>query len=264
MIDTHCHLTSKGLFERVDEVIQQASAAGVDRMISVATRDTDARQAIDLASQHEGIFATLGIHPHEAQAWQDPHQIAAMFTELSTRPGVVAFGEMGLDWFYNDPEPDVQRRCFELQLQWICDHATRDAGTDLPIVIHNRQATDHTLAMINASGLPGERFVFHCFTGTREELEQILNLGAWISFTGIVTFKNSKDLAEASDLVPIDRLMVETDSPYLTPEPHRKVRPNEPKFVKDVAAFLAARRNMPPADFIAQMDRNARTFFRLG
>lgn len=261
MIDTHCHLTSRGLAERVDAVVEAAHAAGVDRMITVATNEADARGAIQLAKRYPGVFATVGIHPHEAQAWQDTDPLAALFTELHNHPGVVAYGEMGLDWHYDNPQPAVQRRCFALQLQWIAEQAS--ATDSKPIIIHNREATDDTLAMIADSGLPGSRFVFHCFTGDASELERILSIGASVSFTGIVTFKNSQALAAASDLVPIERLMIETDSPYLTPEPNRKVRPNEPQYVGLVAAFLASRRGMSMDDLVMRVDANAQRFFGL-
>lgn len=263
MIDTHCHLTSKGLAERVETVIETAQAAGVDRMISVATKASDARAAITLAKRFPGVFATVGIHPHEAAMWQEAPDIAALFTELHHQPGVVAFGEMGLDWFYDEPEPAMQRSCFAMQLRWIAEHASDDTDSNRPIIIHNREATDDTLWIIADSGLPGSRFVFHCFTGSASELENILDIGAAVSFTGIVTFKNSRELAEASDLVPIERLMVETDSPYLTPEPYRKVRPNEPRYVLHVAEFLAERRGMNIDEFIRQVDANAVRFFGL-
>ncbi|MEL7089782.1 MAG: TatD family hydrolase, partial [Planctomycetota bacterium] len=128
-------------------------------------------------------------------------------------------------------------------------------------VIHNREATDDTLAMIADHGVDGARLVFHCFTGSVAEVEEILAIGARVSFTGIVTFGGAKAVAEASDRVPLDRLMIETDSPYLTPAPHRKVRPNEPKFVTHVAAFLAARRGISVAEFVAAVDDNAELFF---
>ena len=196
---------------------------------------------------------------------------------------------MGLDKHYPDPPMKMQRAAFAAQLGLAAEVGARVSGigyrqdkaraeasesgssetrspipdTRLPIIIHNREATDDTLAMIRDSGIPGERFVFHCFTGTPDEVEKILAIGAMVSFTGIITFKNATSIAEASDRVPLDRLMIETDSPYLAPEPHRKVRPNEPKYVVHVAEFLAKRRGMTRADFTAAVDRNAVRFFGL-
>ncbi len=257
MIDTHCHLTYKGLHERVDDVIASAVAAGVDRMISVGTSPADARKAVALTRRYDNVYATVGLHPHYAADWPSPTLLAEALSELVEEPKVVALGEMGLDKHYPGPPLAMQRSAFAAQLE------LAESFPALPIVIHNREATDDTLAMIMDSGLPGKRFVFHCFTGTPTEAEKILAIGAMVSFTGIVTFKNAIAIAEASDLVPLDRLMIETDSPYLAPEPHRKVRPNEPKYVVHVAEFLARRRGMAVDDFVQAVDANAERFFGL-
>ncbi len=258
MIDTHCHLTFKLLLDDLDAVLTRAHDAGVDRMITVATTPDDARQAAALAGQHDNVYATVGVHPHYAGQWRGRGQdVAAAMRELADDPKVVALGEMGLDRHYDDPPIDDQRRVFALQLE------TAKALTK-PIIIHNREATDEVLAMIRDAGLPGARFVFHCFTGTQQELDAILELGAMVSFTGIVTFSNARSLARSAAGVPLDRLMIETDSPYLTPEPHRKVRPNQPCYVPCVASFLAQQRGMDESEFIAAVDRNAERFFGLG
>jgi len=253
MIDTHCHLTYDGLIERVDEVIAVARVAGVDRMISVGTSPDDARRAVALAERFAGVYVAAGVHPHYSTHGVD----LAALRELAQHEKVVALGEMGLDRHYPDPPPQVQRPAFAAQLELMSEFP------HLPGVVHNREATDDTLAMIRDSGVPGNRFVFHCFTGPRKELDAILDTGAMVSFTGIVTFGSARDLAEASDRVPIERLMIETDSPYLTPEPHRKVRPNEPRYVVHVAAFLAQRRGMSVEEFTETVDANAERFFGL-
>ncbi len=258
MIDTHCHLTYDGLHERVDRVVADALAAGVDRMISVGTSPADARKAVALAQRFDGVYATVGLHPHYAADWPNVTTLAEALRDLTGQPKVVALGEMGLDRHYPDPPMAMQRAVFTAQLELAKERP------DLPIIIHNREATDDTLAMIADSGLPGERFVFHCFTGTPEEVKKILAIGAMVSFTGIVTFKNAKAIAEASDRVPLERLMIETDSPYLAPEPYRKVRPNEPKYVVHVAKFLARRRGMAVGDFVSAVDANAERYFSLG
>jgi len=254
MIDTHCHLTYDGLRDRVEAVIADAQAAGVDRLITVGTTPADAREALRLAERFDGVFATAGVHPHHAQQAPDCCAIA----DLADHPKLVALGEMGLDYHYPDPPAEAQKPVFEAQLE-LMHQCPR-----LPAVIHNREATDDTLAMIRAAGVPGERFVFHCFTGDQREIDAILDTGAMVSFTGIVTFKSAAAIAAASNRVPPDRLMIETDSPYLTPEPHRKVRPNEPKHVVHVAAFLAKRRGLAVEAFVEQVDANAERFFALG
>ena len=258
MIDTHCHLTYRPLLEQLDQVLARADAAGVPQTITVGTSIADSRQAATLAEDREGVYATVGVHPHEADKCLDQSSLEDMFRALTAHPKVVALGEMGLDRHYPDPPIESQRRV----LQWQLDLAAKlpDAG---PIVIHNREATDEILGQLEDSGIPGSRFVFHCFTGDEGELESILEFGAMVSFTGIVTFKNARALAAASDRVPLDRLMVETDAPYLTPEPHRKVRPNEPCYVPFVARFFARYRDMEEKDLVAALDGNARRFFRL-
>jgi len=258
MIDTHCHLTYDGLHERVDEVIAAAAEAGVDRMISVGTTPADAEKARALAHRKPNIYFTAGLHPHYAEQYTDKAALLDALREKLADDKCIAIGEMGLDRHYPDPPIDVQRRIFEWQLELASDDTF--AG---PVVIHNREATGETLSVLSASGIAPERFVFHCFTGSADELDAILSFGAMISFTGIVTFGSAKDLAQASDQVPLDRLMIETDSPYLTPAPHRKVRPNEPRYVADVARFLAERRGLSLDEFMEAVDANAERFFGL-
>ncbi|MGB0767001.1 MAG: TatD family hydrolase [Phycisphaeraceae bacterium] len=259
MIDTHCHLTYNGLHERIDEVLRAAEAAGVDRMISVGTTPADAETARALSKRFDGIYFTAGLHPHYAEGYADKAALQQALLEKLADPRCVAIGEMGLDRHYPDPPFDLQRRVFDWQLE-LASNTDRFPG---PIVIHNREATDDTLAVLRASGIDPARFVFHCFTGTADELDAILAYGAMVSLTGIVTFNSAKPLAEASDRIPLERLMIETDSPYLTPAPHRKVRPNEPRYVAEVARFLADRRGQSLDDFTAAVDANAERFFGL-
>jgi TatD DNase family protein len=259
MIDTHCHLTYDGLHERVDQVLADAADAGVDRVISVGTTPADAERARALSQRKANVYFTAGLHPHYAEQFTDKAALLDALREKLADDKCVAIGEMGLDRHYPDPPFDVQRRAFEWQLELASDVANFRG----PVVIHNREATDDTLAVLRGCGVAPERFVFHCFTGAADELDAILGFGANVSFTGIVTFNSAKALAQASDRVPIDRLMIETDSPYLTPEPHRKVRPNEPRYVADVARFLADRRGMTLDEFTAVVDANAERFFGL-
>jgi TatD DNase family protein len=256
MIDTHCHLTYAPLSDQLDEVLAKAKEMGVDRMITVGTSPDDAVKAAFLAIDHPGIYATAGLHPSYSGDWLDEDKVKTQLRILLTHERVVAVGEMGLDCHYADPPLDLQQGAFEWQLDLMKE-------TGLPGVIHNRQATDRTLSTLRGSGLPAERFVFHCFTGSLQELHAILDFGAMVSFTGIVTFKNSSELATAQLSVPMDRLMIETDSPYLTPEPFRKERTNQPCYVSQVAKFLAMKRNLLLEDFIAQVDANAQRFFNL-
>lgn len=257
MIDTHCHLTFPQLYDQLDAVLARAHEAGVDRMITVGTSLTDSQRAAALAGCDQRVYATAGVHPHYAE--QCPSDQSALFESLEAlahQPRVVALGEMGLDRHYDDPPMQVQRRVFQWQLEWASPRPQ-------PIIIHNREATDDVLAMIRDSAIPASRFVFHCFTGSQQELDAILTLGAMVSFTGIVTFKNARSLTQSAQSVPLDRLMIETDSPYLTPEPYRKVRPNQPCYTPWIARHLARTRAMDEDQFVNQVDRNALRFFQL-
>jgi len=256
MIDTHCHLTFPQLHERLAEVIDDATEAGVGRMVTVGTTPSDSRTAQAVAERFDSVFFTAGVHPHHVERVESVE--IASIAELAEHPRCVAFGEMGLDYHYDDPPRSVQHEAFAAQLQVVAD-----SGLDKPIVIHCRKAVDDTLAIIRESGLPGERFVFHCFTESAAEADKVLATGAMISLTGIVTYKNAPEVRDAAKRVPDDRIMVETDAPYLPPEPHRKVRPNEPKYVPATARYLATLRGTREDDFEATTDRNAERFFRL-
>lgn len=267
MIDTHCHLTSTGLVERVGEVLEDAREMGVDTVISVATDWDDSRDTLDLARRYPGVYATAGVHPHRADRLTSLGMAQEMFEELAGQEHIVALGEIGLDYHYPTPPPEIQRRAFAWQLEAAVEMFSRHSPSQpirpLSIILHCRQATADVLAMVKDSGIDGRRFVFHCFTGDAKELSAILDLGAMVGLTGIVTFKNAQALAEVARQIPLDRLLIETDAPYLTPEPHRKIHPNEPKYLTAIAAFLARQRNMSVEAFVAAVDANARRFFGL-
>ncbi len=260
MIDTHCHLTYDGLYERADDVIAQAKAAGVQQLVTIATSPGEAGKVLPLAEKHEGVYAAIGVHPHYAAKVSDINTLADELRVLLQHEKVVAIGEMGLDLHYPEPPLSLQQQVFEVQLKLMKDFVHL-RGAKLPGVIHNREATDHTLSMLRGCGIPGYRFVFHCFTGSSHELDLILDFGAMVGFTGITTFKSARALAECAKRVPMDRLLVETDAPYLTPEPHRKVKVNEPQYVVQVVEFIAGLRGMTTAELEQVTDDNARQFF---
>jgi len=254
MIDTHCHLTFPQLIDRVDEVIADAGAAGVGRMITIGTTPSDARRAAEIADRFPGVWFAAGVHPHYATE-VDENDLADL-PALWSHPRCVAFGEMGIDYHYDDPPRDVQHGLFRTQLEMV-----DRTGSNRPLVIHCRKAVDDTLAIIRESGIAGDRFVFHCFTEPPEECRKVLEIGAAISFTGIVTYKNAPEVRESARMVPDDRIMAETDAPYLSPEPHRKVRPNEPKLVTATAAYLAELRGMTVEAFEGLTDGNAKRVY---
>lgn len=227
--DDHCHLGWDGDGPAdpaiVDAMVTDARAAGVERLITVGTDATRSADAVAAAARHPGVvWATVGLHPHDASNGLDG------LTDLLVEPGVVAVGECGLDYHYDHSPRDVQRQAFAEQIDLAREH-------DLALVIHTREAWDDTFAVLDAEGTP-ERTVFHCFTGGADEARACLDRGGHLSFSGIVTFRSADDVRAAAALCPLDRALVETDSPYLAPVPHRG-RPNRPSLVPVVGAALA-------------------------
>jgi len=258
MIDTHCHLTFKEFAGRTAQILNDARQAGVRGAITVSTTSADCLQAAALAATHENLWCTAGIHPlyaDEPRDWANVKQVAS-------EPKCVAWGELGLDNHYDHPPRAVQDAILEEQLAFIESCRAEDPSCfDMPIVVHCRKAFDDLLAVFRAAPFDPSRYVFHCFTGSPDDARRVLDFGAWISFTGVVTFANAPEVAQAAKLVPSDRIMVETDAPFLTPEPMRKIRPNEPKFVVHVARRLAELRGVDPVEFEQQLDANAERFF---
>lgn len=255
MIDTHCHLTNPQLAHRLDEVLHDAQLAGVHTIISVSTDGDDALAARQIAEHNESVYFSSGIHPLYADGeWKWDH-----VREAAKDEKCVAWGELGLDRHYSDPDFALQEKMLEEHIALI----EGEKGDMRPIIVHCRKAVDDLLPVFQASSLDGNRFVFHCFTEGRKEVRQILEFGAMVSFTGVVTYKNATGVLDAARLVPIDRIMVETDAPYLSPEPMRKVRPNEPKNVVHTAARLASIFDLSLSEFEQKTDQNAREFFNL-
>ena len=244
--DSHCHLQYEGI---ADDALARAAEAGVDRIVCVGTDAEQSKAAIDLAASAPGqVWATVGVHPHEAKHGTDA------ILGLLDAPGVVAVGECGLDYFYNHSPRDLQRAAFAAQIALARVH-------DLALVVHTRDAWDETFELLYTEGMP-ERTVFHCFTGGPDEARQALRMGAYLSFSGIVTFKKAEEIRAAARMCPLDRLLVETDAPYLAPEPHRGER-NQPSLVAVVGAALAAVRDQPEQDIRAATAANAARLFRL-
>ncbi|MFG0331096.1 MAG: TatD family hydrolase [Phycisphaerales bacterium] len=254
MIDTHCHLTFNGLRERLDEVLRDAASRGVHGAITVSTTTRSALDNLAIANAHRNVWCTAGVHPLHSDEPIDWDTMIAVANE----PRCVAWGELGLDHHYREPARDLQLRVLREQLTVI-----ERSGVERPVVVHCRDAFDALLPIFQASSLPPDRFVFHCFTGGPQEARAVLDFGAWISFTGIVTFRNAREIQEACRLVPDDRIMIETDAPFLTPEPHRKIRPNEPQYAWDTAQFVARLRETDWNEFHDQINANARRFFGL-
>lgn len=247
--DDHCHVHHRGApADQVAELVSNARDGGVHRLITVGCDLEDSRAAIAAAKAHPDVHATAGVHPHDAKDGIDG--LEALLSE----PEVVAVGECGLDYFYEHSPRDVQREVFAAQIAMAFRH-------DLALVIHTRDAWDDTFDVLRSEGTP-ERTIFHCFTGGPEEARSCLDFGAMLSFSGIVTFKHSDDLRAAAALCPLDRLLVETDSPYLTPHPHRGER-NRPALVRYVGASVAEAKGISAAEVAQATWDNATRTYRL-
>ncbi|MDW3217707.1 MAG: TatD family hydrolase [Acidimicrobiales bacterium] len=244
-IDQHCHLPPG---EVGAGQVADARAAGVTRMVTVGCTLEQSRQMVEIAREHDGVFATAGIHPHNAKDGLDGIE------DLLDDPVVVAVGEAGLDYHYDHSPRDVQAEVFRRQIA-IANQR------DIPLVIHTRTAWDDTFAILDDEGTP-RRTVFHCFTGGGPEAQECLDRGALLSFSGIITFPSGQDLRDAAAICPLDRLLVETDSPYLAPVPHRG-KPNRPALVPLVGAAVAAAKDVPVADVEAATWATAAAFYAL-
>jgi TatD DNase family protein len=256
LIDTHCHLADPRLRDDLDAVLARAADARIDTIVSVGaitSIETD-RLTVEIAEKHPHIYAAVGVHPHDARDC-DAARIEQLRALARSRK-VVAIGESGLDFHYmHSPaaaQEDALRRHLELASE-----------LGLPIVIHCRDAEERIAAIVREAGMPARGGVIHCFTGNTAAAREFVALGFHISFSGIVTFKSARELREAAPTVPNDRVMVETDAPYLAPEPHRGKR-NEPAFVRRTLEVLAQIRGVD-ADRLAEItSANARRLFRLG
>jgi len=254
LIDSHAHIQGKEYANEVDAIIGRAREAGVEKIIAVggAGDMSSNTEAIALAASYPNVYATVGMHPHDAKDVGDEE--FRKLKELTVQSKVIAVGETGLDYYYNHSPHDVQRRVF---IQFI--HMARETG--LPIVVHERDAAKDAAELLRSEGAAELRGVIHCFTGNYETARTYLDLGFYLSFTGIITFKNAEPLRDVVRNVPLDRMLVETDSPYLTPVPHRGKR-NEPAFVRFVAETVAKVKTVSLEDVARATTSNVHELFR--
>ena len=230
LADSHCHLNYKGLVEEQQAVLARARARGVTAMLNISTREREWDDVLATAERESDVWASVGIHPHEAD--QHPHVDTARLVERAMHPRVVAIGESGLDYHYNHSDRARQQASFRAHIA-----AARDAG--VPLIVHTRDAEDDTIAILaDEMRLGGYTGLIHCFTASGTFADKALELGFYISISGIVTFKNARDLQQTAARLPRERLLIETDAPFLAPVPHRG-KTGEPAFVADTAAFLA-------------------------
>lgn len=252
LIDSHCHLNYKGLIEDQHNVLERARGAGVATMLNIATRESEWDAVLDTAVREPDVWATVGIHPHEAD--EHPHVDTAKLVARAAHPRVVGIGETGLDYYYDHSDRARQQTSFRAHIA-----ASRETG--LPLIVHTRDAEEDTLAIMREEmGKGAYTGVIHCFTASGAFADAALELGLYISISGIVTFKSAKDLQETAARLPLDRLLIETDSPFLAPVPHRG-RPCEPAFVADTARFLADLRGESVERLGEATSANFRTLF---
>ncbi|WP_339690735.1 TatD family hydrolase [uncultured Parasphingorhabdus sp.] len=251
LVDSHCHLNYKGLIEEQGAVLERARQSGVTAMLNISTRESEWRDIVATAEREPDVWASIGIHPHEADGHPDV-DLAKLVGE-ATHPRVVAIGETGLDYYYEHSDRERQKQSFRTHI-----HAARETG--LPIIVHTRDAEADT-AEIMAEEMEQGAYsgVIHCFTASEDFAQKALALGLYISISGIVTFKNAKDLKETAAKLPADRLLVETDAPFLAPVPHRG-KTGEPAFVADTARYLAELRE---EEYGTLCETTGRNFYRL-
>ena len=278
LIDTHCHLDFPEFADDLDAVIKRAVAAGVDRMITIGTSLDSSRAAIELANRHPNVYATVGLHP--TSIGENTPEFIEELKQLAQHPKVVAIGECGLDFYRlpDDDKPDIVETAFgsitqsgiETELRIDSLKAAQAAAfeqqlelaaqLEKPVVIHQRDSWNETLDILKQYSV---KAVLHCFTGGVAELSEVLAMGHHVSFTGIATFKNAADVRAAARVAPADRVMVETDAPYLAPVPHRGKR-CEPAYVGLTAEAIAKERGVSFESFAQTTTANAKRFFRLG
>jgi TatD DNase family protein len=253
LIDSHCHLTYEQ-FGDIDAVLQRSRDAGVMGWITIGTDVSESVKAVELAGKFENMFATVAIHPHHAKS-AEPTTITQL-KGLAQNKKVVAIGETGLDFHYNFSTREQQRDSF-------LRHLELAAELNLPVVIHSREAFDDTLKILESNSEGIKKVVFHCFSGSMEEAKVVLEKGWYISLTGVVTFKNAEKTREVAKYVPLERLMIETDAPYLSPEPIRKQKVNEPALLIHTARFIAKLREMELTEFAKAVTTTTKQFFGL-
>lgn len=251
LVDSHCHLDFKDFEGETDAIVARAREAGVGLMVTIGTKVTEFEKVLSVAERYDNIFCTVGIHPHEAES--EPEVDAARLIELARHPKVVGIGETGLDYYYEHSPREAQKRNFRSHIM-----AARETG--LPLVIHTRDADEDTAEILKAEMGEGTfPALLHCFSSGRELAMQAVDLGLYISLSGILTFKKADELRDTARNVPMERLLVETDSPYLAPVPKRGKR-NEPSFVVHTAAKLAELKGVSPEELAGTTTEN---FFRL-
>ncbi|MDH4202450.1 MAG: TatD family hydrolase [Phycisphaerae bacterium] len=254
LIDTHAHLTFDELENQVDDVLARSIDAGVTRWITVGTDKGDNEKVLTLISRHENLWGALGYHPHDAKNVTDADM--ELLKKQLTHARAVAVGECGLDYHYMYSPAETQQRVFRQHLDIAVD-------LNMPVIIHTREAWDDTMVVLDEYTGKLDKVVFHCYGGDAEQTKLVLDRGYYISFTGTVTFKKSDALREVARMIPPERLMIETDCPYISPHPVRSIRPNKPALMVHTARCLADVHSMPLDQFAQKITKTSEDFFGL-
>lgn len=250
LVDSHCHLNFPEFKEDLDQVVTRAREYGIGHMLTVNTRLSESLDIQAIAERYENIFCSVGVHPHDSKDYNQP-DLVTQLKKHAQHPKVVALGETGLDFFYNNSDREPQIDCFNM-------HLASGINLDLPVIIHTRDADEDTLSCLDQySGVKG---VFHCFSGSSDFAKQGLDRGLYISFSGIITFKTAAELRETVKFVPLDKMLVETDSPFLAPIPNRGKR-NEPAFTSFVAKMVAELKGVSEQEVAEATTENFFTLF---
>jgi TatD DNase family protein len=253
LIDSHCHLNMLDLapFDgSLKNVIDAAKKEGIEKILCIGTNQEDLPHVLNCANQFENVYATVGMHPCDSEKNQ---LTTAEIIALASKPKVVGIGETGLDYHYDNSDRDIQKESFRKHIQAAIE-------LNLPVVIHSRAAQEDTLKILKEEGIEKCGAVLHCFTESWDMAKEALDMGLYISISGIVTFKNAHQVKDVASRVPMDRLLVETDAPFLAPVPYRG-KPNYPAYVRDVAVYVAAMRGIPFDEFAKQTTDNFYSLF---
>jgi TatD DNase family protein len=254
LIDTHAHLTFDELAGQVDDVLARSIESGVRRWVTVGTDIEHNERVLRLISRYDNLWGGLGYHPHDAKDVTDADM--ELLRKQLAHARVVAVGECGLDYHYMHSPAEVQQRVFR-------QHLDIAAEVQLPVIVHTREAWDDTIAILDDYARKLDNVVFHCYGGDVEQTKAVLDRGFYFSFTGTVTFKKSEALREVAKMIPLDRLMIETDCPYISPHPVRNIRPNEPALIVHTARCLADVHGLPLEEFAKKITQTSETFFGL-
>ena len=252
MIDSHCHLDHEPLLSNIDSVIERSKSAGITKILTICTTLNSFNKIKKLVLKDKIIYGTYGIHPHETK--NDIVDSDLIINEISNNDKIIGVGETGLDFYYDNSDKETQIKSFET-------HIKASMELNIPLIIHSRSAENETFDILNKYKNDDLKILMHCFTGSQKFAEKLLDLNAYFSASGIITFKNSQDLQKTFQMIPLDKLLIETDSPFLAPEPNRGKK-NEPSFVKFTGKKLADLKNISFEDLVNSTTNNFNKLFK--